>query len=472
MPTRWSGPPLTYLTEDIRTLILSDLLMPKLSTSMEFGTVVQWLVPNGQLVQIGDELVEIETDKTTVVYAAEVAGILEVIASEGARCEVGTVIARLRDPGEAGGDGHEIQSAEAGPPATHVTSKRTTDAPAQRAPTRADLVSGTARAMESTAGWASKRPAKDASPLARRAARLHGVALETVHGSGPRGKIRQRDVLESAGLNPDALAGSRPPQLLSARGQVPPPGEADGDTIGHGRTTARLIGATETGQQHPLTAEQTAIARRMVKAGSTVPAFHLQMDVRLDKLVQLREQLRSVVTNEEQPSLNDFIVKAAALALRQHPLVNGSYSDNGFILHEQVNVGIAVAADGGLFVPTIFDADRKGVGTIAHETRDLAERARNRRLTPAEVTGGTFTVSNLGMFGVTVVAPIINPPQAAILGVGAARNILVQKHGGVVAEKVSTLTLSCDHRILYGADGARFLTEITRVLESPMALLL
>jgi pyruvate dehydrogenase E2 component (dihydrolipoamide acetyltransferase) len=214
----------------------------------------------------------------------------------------------------------------------------------------------------------------------------------------------------------------------------------------------------------------------MAEAKSTIPHFQVQTEVAFDAAIALRAQLKTAAEQfgEPAPSLNDLIVKAAAIALRKHPHANGSYKDGRFELHDRVNVGVAVAAEGALVVPTVFDADTKALSTIAAETRALAQRVRTEAITPPELSGATFTVSNLGMFGMTAITPVINPPQAAILGVGAARATLAREggraDGAIVDRSLLTLTLSCDHRILYGADAARFLAEIKALLEAPLRL--
>jgi pyruvate dehydrogenase E2 component (dihydrolipoamide acetyltransferase) len=216
---------------------------------------------------------------------------------------------------------------------------------------------------------------------------------------------------------------------------------------------------------------QQLIASRMAEAKATVPHFQVQTEVAMDSAISLRAQLKSLAAEGDPvPSLNDIIIKAAAIALKEHPLANGSFQDDGFLLHDQVNIGMAVAADEALVVPTVFDADRKTLVQIAAETRSLSSRVRDGQISPAELEGGTFTVSNLGMFGMTAITPVINTPQAAILGVGALRESLARVDAEIVDRTLLTLTLSCDHRILYGADASRFLARIRELLEAPIRL--
>jgi pyruvate dehydrogenase E2 component (dihydrolipoamide acetyltransferase) len=217
---------------------------------------------------------------------------------------------------------------------------------------------------------------------------------------------------------------------------------------------------------------QRLIARRMAEAKATVPDFEVELDVVMDQAIAMRAELKKLQDDESVPSLNDFVVKACAMALRRHPRVNASYADGQFKLHSRVNIGVAVASEEALVVPVVRDADTKSLGAIAGETRWLAARVRAGQVTPPELSGGTFTVSNLGMFGMTAIRPVINLPQAAILGVGAIREILARVDGEVVDRRTMTLTLTADHRILYGADAARFLDEVKTLLESPLKLAL
>ncbi|HVX22314.1 MAG TPA: dihydrolipoamide acetyltransferase family protein [Acidimicrobiales bacterium] len=470
---------------------MQDVPMPKLSDSMERGTIIRWLVDEGQPVAEGDELVEIETDKAAVAYVAPADGVLHIVAPEGAVCEVGTTIARLSAEGEAAAApaaegsaavgsaavGSAEESAAAGTPAGGAaTNGGPPAAPfAPDAPTGTVGVARPAAPSEPVAAVAhgagpSGGDDRPATPLARRAAAVHGITLASITGTGPRGRITQGDVLRAAGVEP-----VRPPAPALAGTRTPVPA-APGGSLPATATAAPASGPVDSGKGEvsvrPLTSVQRVIATRMAEANTVVPAFQLHLDVVLDEVLAVRERSRDLPGARPVPSLNDFVVRAAALALRDHPLANGSYAEDGLRLHSRVNVGFAVAAEGTLLVPTVFDADQKSVGTIAAETRALAGRAREGALTPAELSGGTFTVSNLGMFGMTAITPVVNVPQAAILGVGAARPQLARVDGEIVERTVATLTLNCDHRILYGADAARFLADIARFVEAPLSLLL
>jgi pyruvate dehydrogenase E2 component (dihydrolipoamide acetyltransferase) len=417
---------------------MTELTMPKLSDSMEQGTILTWLKTDGEQVLEGEDLLEIETDKATVTHPAEASGILEIVAPEGTSLPVGAPIAR-------------VEAANGGRPETPIEATPVTSDPA--APVRSTVeINGGPSSMPGPATGAGSGPTGDAvraTPLARRVARAHGISIEGVTGSGPLGRVTRSDVETKAGIAPTPASATPAPAV--AREPSAPSGKGTVEVVEPNRL-------------------QSVIARRMAEAKATVPHFQVQTEVVMDAAIVFREQLKDA--GPGAPSFNDLIVKAAALALRDHPLSNGAYRDGHFELHSRVNVGIAVAADHALVVPTIFDADQKSLGTIAAESRRLAERVRSGEVTPAELSGATFTVSNLGMYGMTAITPVINPPQAAILGVGALREILARVDGEIVDRRLMTLTLSCDHRILYGADAAEFLSAIRERLEKPARLAL
>jgi pyruvate dehydrogenase E2 component (dihydrolipoamide acetyltransferase) len=409
---------------------MADLVMPRLSDTMEEGTILRWLKADGEQVARGEELVEIETDKATMTYESDQAGVIEIVAAEGSTLAVGEVIARVGEASEA-----------------------TFEGPASGGP---------ARESSRSEGAAASGRVK-ASPLARRIARESGVDLHRVSGSGPGGRIVKADVLApSAG----AAGGASPPAPVAGS-----PGALEGVITAKGETTTVELSRT-----------QQTVARRMAESKATIPDFTLQIDVDMEECVQLRTQLKQLSSPggateplahaHEVPTYNDMVVKASALALREHPHANGSYRDGRVQVYSRVNVGVAVAAEGALVVPTVFDADEKSLGEIARETRALAERVRAATITPPELGGGTFTVSNLGMYGVKSFTAIINPPQAGILSVGALAPRAVVREGELVARNTMTLVLACDHRILYGAEAAQFLARIRELLEAPAALTL
>lgn len=418
---------------------MTEIVMPQLSDSMESGLVLQWLIEDGQQVEIGDELLEIETDKATMAYASEVAGTLEIVVEAGATVPVGAVIARA-------GEVASTPSASAARASAAATDGGAADLPEAigvKTTAPADELVAAASASSSEAG-----AGVGATPLARRLASAHGVRLDSLSGSGPRGRITKQDVLRAAGVAPAVVPSPKP---------EPPATNGVPKSNGSGRI-------------EPISRLQQVVARRMAEAKATVPHFQVQTEVVIDAALAWRAELKATLA--EVPSLNDLIIKVSAAALRRHPHANGSYRKGGFELHEQVNVGVAVAAEGALVVPTVFDADRKSLSEIAAETRRLAARVRSGEITPPELSGATFTVSNLGMYGMTAITPVINPPQAAILGVGAARTVLARDGDQIVDRSLLTLTLSCDHRILYGAEASEFLAEIRDLLQDPRRLLL
>jgi len=401
---------------------MTDITMPRLSDSMEDGTILRWLKRDGETVEAGEDLVEIETDKATVTHPAEAGGTLQIVVEEGSSVPVGAVIASVGEK-TAAEDGVGVPAAA--------------DVPTPPPPTNGG---GPGKQEVVASGTAPV-----ATPLARRAAETHGVELDRLSGSGPRGRITRADVLSAAGVS------ERPPIPAKA-----PATEADDFEI-----------------QEP-TRVQRLIARRMSESRATIPDFEVETEAIMDEVLRMRAALKDAIDQDGQalPSLNDFVVKACAIALRRHPRVNASYTDGRFKLHRQINIGIAVATDDALVVPTVFDADSKSLGTIAGETRRLAARVRSGEITPPELSGGTFTVSNLGMFKMTAIRPVINPPQVAILGVGAIRETLARQDQEIIDRRLMTLTLSADHRILYGADAARFLADVKSLLESPLKLVL
>jgi pyruvate dehydrogenase E2 component (dihydrolipoyllysine-residue acetyltransferase) len=429
---------------------MTDIVMPRLSDTMEEGTILRWLKQDGEHVARGEELVEIETDKANMTYESDLEGALQTVASEGDTLAVGDLIAHIG----AGGAG--------GPPAAERT---------------ADEMGARAEAQEPEAGGVPSAPPDDsggarvkASPLARRIARDTGVDLGGVHGSGPGGRIVKADVEGIAGSNRAPATGT--PEQPS--GAAPTPVETPAPTAQTAEGVASAKGETTSVE---LTRTQRTIARRMAESKATIPDFTLSTDVDMEACVELRGGLKRL-SHDGAPTYNDMIVKACALALREHPRANGSYRDGRFELHSRVNVGVAVAVSsddptaGALVVPTVFDADTKALGEIARETRALTERVRDGSVTPPELSGGTFTVSNLGMYGIASFTAIVNPPQAAILAVGTVEPRAVVRDGEIVARHTMSVTLACDHRVLYGADAALFLARVRELLEEPAALTL
>ncbi|HEX6743896.1 MAG TPA: dihydrolipoamide acetyltransferase family protein [Solirubrobacteraceae bacterium] len=465
---------------------MPDVVMPRLSDSMEEGTILKWLKAEGDEVTRGDELVEIETDKATMTYEADSAGTLSIVAQEGDTLPIGEVIARIGAGGEApasdSAPAEATQQAEASgnggrseaPPAAAAAATAEPPAAAPEPEPEPAAAEAAAPSPEGNGGRAK------ASPVARRIAREQGIDLSALQGTGPGGRIVKADVEAAASGGAPQAAAPAPAPAAAETAQAAPAAPAAPAAEPQAAPAAAPASVAETGTAkgdvsiQELTRTQQVIARRMAESKATVPEFTIATDVDMEGAVELRTQLKAAAEtlNGVVPSYNDMVVKASALALREYPRANGSYKDGHFELYSRVNIGVAVAAQEALVVPTVFDADRKSLGEIARDARALAERVRANAVTPPELSGGTFTVSNLGMFGVTEFSAVINPPQAAILAVGQMEPRAVVRDGEIVARNIMTITLVCDHRILYGADAAQFLARIRALLEHPIALAL
>ncbi len=483
---------------------MPDVVMPRLSDSMEEGTILRWLRASGDVVARGDELAEIETDKATMTYEADSAGVLELVAAEGETLPIGAVIARIGAADGDGGDGGAAPAAEAGAAAPAAGAAAAALAPdAAESPVAAaaalapDAAASAVAALapdaaSAVAPGAPPAPPSDrvkASPVARRIAGELGVDIGDLRGTGPGGRIVKADVQAAAGNGsdrpkPGAAAAPRagapktPAPASAAPAPAGPPAPAPGAPAGTpveapAPAAGDLAAAKGAAATVELSRLQQTVARRMAESRATVPDFTLTVQADMQAAAAFRSQLKDAVAEGQvAPSVNDLVVKACAVALREHPRANGAYKDGRFELYERVNVGVAVAGQDSLVVPTLFDADVKGLAAIAAESRALAARARDGTITPPELSGGTFTVSNLGMLGIQSFTAVISPPQAAILAVGAIEARPVVRDGEVVPGLEMAMTLSCDHRILYGADAAQFLARIRHLLEHPAALAL
>jgi pyruvate dehydrogenase E2 component (dihydrolipoamide acetyltransferase) len=472
---------------------MAEIVMPRLSDSMEEGTILKWLKDDGDAVARGEPLAEIETDKATLTYESDAAGVLTIVAPAGETLPIGSVIARLED---GGATAEEQAPATPREPAPAPAESSAPPAPAEEPPAQAAAPAEAPAAAQAEApagsngatppAAASTTGRVKASPLARRIAREQGIDLHRVTGTGPGGRIVKADVEDAAGRGgaeaglqapPEPAAPAAPdPATAAPAPQAPPPASAAGRPAAAAPppppppTPAPAQTATAKGDVtvQELTRVQQVIARRMAESKATVPEFSLRGEIDMEACVRMRAELKAL--GGEVPSYNDMVVKACGLALSEFPRANGSYRDGRFELHSRVNVGVAVAATDALVVPTIFDADGKSLRDIARDSRALAERVRAGTITPPDVSGGTFTVSNLGMYGVTDFTAVINPPQAAILAVGSLAPRAVVHDGELVVRNTMGVTLVCDHRILYGADAAQFLARIGELLEQPLAL--
>jgi pyruvate dehydrogenase E2 component (dihydrolipoamide acetyltransferase) len=430
---------------------MSEVVMPRLSDSMEEGTILSWLKQVGDEVAVGDQLVEIETDKANMAYEADEAGTLtEILAQEGETLPIGAPIARIGDS-NGKSDSGEGPSAEAAGPVSDTSPAPTGAGPASSPPA--------ADASEEQPGGPAAPAADDgdrikASPLARRLAKDKGLDLSQLQGSGPGGRIVKHDVEEAEAPSSAAPAPSTQPE---GAGAAP-------------SSSGTAKGEVQIQEPNKL---QSTIARRMAESKATAPHFYLSIEVDMGKAVEARAVIKDASKEGDVvPSFNDMVVKACAIALREFPKANGAYRDGRFELYSRVNIGVAVAAEEALVVPTVFDADQKGLRQIAADTRAVAGKVRDGSVTPPELSGGTFTVSNLGMYGIEVFDAVINMGQAAILAVGAIRDAPAVRDGEIVPAKLMKATLSCDHRILYGAEGAEFLARVKQLLEEPVSLAL
>ena len=434
---------------------MTDVVMPRLSDSMEEGTVLKWLVAVGDEVKRGEPLVEIETDKANMTYEADTDGTLvEIVAQEGETLPVGELIARIGAAGETPPEDRGEPQAEDGKPPSEEKDEEAAPREEER-----EAATATEQRRAPAPATVDGDGRVKASPVARRMADELGVELAAVEGSGPGGRIVKADV-EAAARSGEAAAPERVEEERAPERPAPAQPVVAGEAGAKGELSVQ-----------ELTRVQQTVSRRMAESKATAPDFELQVEVDMTGCVEFRKRLKE--TADPAPSFNDMVVKACGIALREHPRVNGAYRDGRFELYSRVNVGIAVAAQDALVVPTIFDADRKSLGQIARDAREAIEKVRESTVTPPELSGGTFTVSNLGMYGIDAFTAIINPPQAALLTVGALKKKpMVDEGGRVVARDQMTLTLVCDHRILYGADGAQFLARVRELLERPLSLAL
>jgi pyruvate dehydrogenase E2 component (dihydrolipoamide acetyltransferase) len=429
-----------------------EILMPALSPTMTEGNVTKWLKREGEEVHSGDVLAEIETDKATMEFEAVDDGRLgKILVPDGAQgIKVNQPIALLLGEGE---DASALEKLD-------VSAPQTVTAPPEQPPAKAR-----------SAPEAPPAPARGngrifASPLARRMAQQAGLDLAAITGSGPQGRVVKADIEAALSADRGAPAITRPvvqpqPAPLAAPAAAP--------ALSKERVLALAGNPPYT--ERPLTAMRRVIARRLTESKQTVPHFYLTVDCEIDELLKFRAELNGK-SDAYRISVNDFVIRAAALALRQVPVANASWSDEAILLWDTVDIAVAVALEDGLITPIVKSADRKGLATIANETKDLAARARAGKLKLEEFQGGTFSISNLGMFGVRDFAAVINPPQGGILAVGAGEQRPVVKNGALAIATVMSCTLSCDHRAVDGAVGAQFLGAFKKLVEDPLTMLL
>jgi pyruvate dehydrogenase E2 component (dihydrolipoamide acetyltransferase) len=425
-----------------------DVLMPALSPTMEEGTLTKWHVKKGDTVRSGDVIAEIETDKATMeVEAVDEGTVEEILVAEGSEgVKVNTPIARLSGEGETAAPAPKAEAPKA--------------EAAKPAPAAAPAPKPEPEVVKAAALQAPQGARIFASPLARRLAEQKGLDLASLTGSGPHGRIIRADV---EGAKPGQ---ARPPAAAPQGGPVAPaaPRQAPSlEQMGIPPGSYDLI---------PLDGMRKTVARRMTDSFRDVPHFPLTIDLEIDALLAARVKINGLLEKEGvKVSVNDLVIKAAAIALMRVPEANASYTPEGIAMHHHADIAMAVAVPGGLITPIIRQAEVKGLAQIATEAKDLAERARTKKLKPEEFQGGTFSISNLGMFGIKTFASIINEPQGAILSVGAGEKRPVVRGDQLAIASVMSVTLTCDHRVVDGATGARWLTAFKALIEDPITMI-
>jgi pyruvate dehydrogenase E2 component (dihydrolipoamide acetyltransferase) len=410
--------------------------LPKLSPTMEEGTLVRWAKKEGDTVEVDDLIAEVETDKATMEFRAFDKGVLlKLLVAEGASLKPDEPVAIL---GRAGESVTDVQVGSA-VPAAAAPAAQASAAPAPSAPAtngkHTDVIATTPGRVL-------------ASPLVRRMARERDVDLTSVSGSGPKGRIVLRDLESQVPAQAPVQAKAPAPVQAPA-----PSAQAEG---------SRLV---------PLNGMRKTIAARLTQSKRDIPHFYLSVDIEASALEAMRKQVNEALTAEEKVSINDFILKACASALKRVPNCNASFEGEHIRYFEHADISVAVSVPDGLVTPVLRNAEQKSIAQISREVRELAAKAKEKKLKPEDMAGGTFSVSNLGMFGIDEFAAVIRPPEAAILAVGAIRDVPVVKGGAVVPGRMMSLTLSCDHRVIDGALGAELLKQIRTLLEKPLALL-
>lgn len=469
----------------------TQVVMPKLSPTMEEGQLARWLKKEGDKVSMGEPLAEIDTDKATMEMQSLGNGVLrKILIQEGESAPLGQIIAIIGEPDEdisgflaqaqsgqgaaenkesvkekveAGADGTQSESSGA------ADGSRTQGTPEDQQ-VRGDGGGAPSSSQQGASRGEAQQPAGNGasaqgegggrlvvSPIAARMAAEAGINLRSLTGSGPSGRIIKRDIEEAIKAGQQAEAKDATQRSLRAVEPSAPTQQPE------------ITGASPY-RDEPMSEMRRVIARRLVTSIGPVPHFFLTTEIEMDKVAEMRNSIKSL-DPELKVSVNDIIIKVAAAALIEHPQVNASFQEKTIRYYERADIGVAVAIEDGLITPVIRSADRKSLSQIAAEVRELAERARARRLKPEEYTGATFSISNLGMFGITEFTAVINPPEAAILAVGEMKPVPVVRDGQVTARQIMRVTMSCDHRVIDGATGAKFLQTFKRILENPLYLI-
>jgi pyruvate dehydrogenase E2 component (dihydrolipoamide acetyltransferase) len=455
-----------------------EILMPALSPTMEEGKLAKWLVKEGDEVRSGDILAEIETDKATMEFEAVDEGrIGKILVPEGTEgVKVNQPIATLIGEGEGTSANGEVDIPSAMTSIKNAIGTALPKAPQAAKPSAPAPKPAPVAEVKPAVSIQAPQPRSApqtrvfASPLARRIAKQKSVDIAALKGSGPRGRIVAADV-EAA--KPGA-AKSGPAAEAKAPAAAPPAAAPQGVSLPGiaPLPDARLYFKPDTYEEIPHDSMRKTIAKRLSSAKTLIPHFYLTIDCGIDNLLAMRARLNEAGKGRYKLSVNDFVVKAAALALMRVPEVNASWTDTAVLRHKHADVGVAVALDFGLITPIVFAAEGKGLAVISDEVKVLAEKARTKKLKPQEFEGGSFAISNLGMFGIKDFTAVINPPHAAILAVGAGEPRPVVRSGKIEVATLMSVTMSCDHRVIDGATGARFLQAFKEFIEEPAAMLL
>lgn len=426
-------------------------LMPKLSPTMEEGQIARWVKNEGDSYGAGETLAEVDTDKATMEMTALTDGtLLKILKAAGDTAALGEAIAIIGNKGED--ISALLSEIKSEPPASAGGNGAQAKIPAETVQNTAEpavstsIASSTAFAPPAQAGGSDSKGngRMIVSPIAARMAAENGIDLKTIAGSGPNGRIIKRDI-------ETALAGGAKPAA-------------------HAFVPSTVVGASAF-REEPTSQMRRVIASRLAESIGPIPTFYLTTEIEMDNALELRKAVNATVSEDQKISVNDIIVKVAALSLVKHPFVNASYQDKSLRFYEQADIGVAVAIDEGLITPVIRGANLKGFLEISAEIKDLAAKAKAKKLQPEEYTGATFSISNLGMFGIKEFTAIINPPEAGILAVGGATPTPVVRNGEIVVRNMMHVTMSCDHRVIDGATGAKFLQTFKQMLEQPALML-
>ncbi len=439
----------------------NKILMPKLSPTMEEGQISRWLKAEGDAVEANETIAEVDTDKATMEMTSLEAGtLLKILVPAGENAKLNQTIGIIGKSGEDFSALLDEPAANGGGSAPSPGSQAPSPEEAPKTAPKAETKAETPAPKAETADQNPKTEEQSSngrlivSPIAARMAAENGIDLKSIAGSGPQGRIIKRDIEA-------ALAGEQKPKTED---QKPATAPAFGQT-------PDVQGASSYREENTSKMRQI-IASRLAESIGPIPTFYLTVEIEMDKALDFRKEINAALKEEEKVSVNDIIVKVAAMASLKHPFVNASYRGDKLRFYEDADVGVAVAIDEGLITPVVRGANKKGIAEIAREVKELAARAREKKLAPEEYTGATFSVSNLGMFGIKEFTAIINPPEAAIFAIGGATPTAVVRGGEIVIRQMMSVTMSCDHRVIDGATGAKFLQTFKQMLENPILMLM